>query len=97
MKFCPMELTTAVQQNLPIKLVLLNNSEIGKISKEQRGVKVPVWATKLVNPNFAEFARSCGAWGKRVAFKDQVRAGLEELRELDSPGMLEVMTDVLKI
>ena len=56
MNFCPLELTTAVQQNLPIKLVLLNNSEIGKISQEQRGVKVPVWATKLVNPNFAEFA-----------------------------------------
>ncbi len=92
-----MELTTAVQQDLPIKLVLLNNSEIGKISKEQRGVKVPVWATKLVNPHFAEFARSCGAWGKRVACKDQVRAGLEELRELDGPGLLEVMTDVLKI
>ncbi|MDQ7035079.1 MAG: thiamine pyrophosphate-binding protein [Anaerolineae bacterium] len=34
-----MEFTTAVKYQLPIKLVLLNNSEIGKISKEQRGVK----------------------------------------------------------
>ena len=92
-----MELTTAVQYELPIKLVLLNNSEIGKISKEQRGVKLPVWATRLVNPNFAEFARSCGAWGKRVAHNDEVLAGLEELRRSDGPGVLEVMTDALKI
>ena len=92
-----MELTTAVQYELPIKLVLLNNSEIGKISKEQRGVHVPVWATTLVNPHFAEFARSCGAWGKRVSRNDDIRAGLEELSAIDGPGVLECMTDVLKI
>lgn len=92
-----MELTTAVQYGLPIKLVLLNNSEIGKISKEQRGLKLPVWATSLVNPNFAEFARSCGAWGERVACNDQIRPGLEALRRIDGPGVLEVMTDALKI
>ena len=92
-----MELTTAVQYRLPIKLVLLNNSEIGKISKEQRGVNVPVWATSLVNPNFAEFARSCGAWGKRISHNDDINAGLEELSAIDGPGILECMTDVLKI
>ena len=92
-----MELTTAVQHDLPIKLVLLNNSEIGKISKEQRGVNVPVWATSLVNPNFAEFARSCGAWGLRVSRNDDVRAGLEQLSAAAGPGLLECMTDVLKI
>ena len=92
-----MEVTTAVQYQLPIKLVLLNNSEIGKISKEQRGVNVPVWATALVNPNFAEFARSCGAWGVRVSRNAELRAGLEELSAIEGPGILECMTDVLKI
>ncbi len=92
-----MEITTAVKYGLPIKLVLLNNSEIGKISKEQRGVNVHVWATSLVNPNFSEFATSCGAWGKRVSTNADIRAGLEELSAIDGPGILEVMTDVLKI
>ena len=92
-----MELTSAVQFQLPIKLVLLNNSEIGKISKEQRGVNVPVWATGLVNPNFADFARSCGAWGLRVKRNDEIRGGLEELSAIEGPGILECMTDVLKI
>ena len=92
-----MEFTTAVLHNLPIKLVLLNNSEIGKISKEQRGVELEVWATRLVNPNFAEFAQSCGGWGKRVERHADLRSALEELRDIDGPGLLEVMTDVLKI
>ena len=86
-----------MQYKLPIKLVLLNNSEIGKISKEQRGVNVPVWATSLVNPDFAAFARSCGAWGKQIRRNDEIREGLEELSTIEGPGLLECMTDVLKI
>ena len=89
-----MEVTTAVQYQLPIKLVLLNNSEI---SKEQRGVNVPVWATSLVNPDFAEFARSCGAWGRRISANEDIRAALEALRAIDGPGIVECMTDALKI
>jgi pyruvate oxidase len=92
-----MEYTTAVKYGLPIKLVLLNNTEIGKISKEQRGVKVPVWQTSLVNPNFSEFATMCGGWGKRVSSHAALSADLEELSALEGPGILEVMTDVLKI
>ncbi|MEO1442542.1 MAG: thiamine pyrophosphate-dependent enzyme, partial [Chloroflexota bacterium] len=92
-----MEFTTAVKYNMPIKFVLLNNSEIGKISKEQRGVQVPVWQTSLVNPNFSEFAEMCGGWGKRVQSHSELRAGLEELAALEGPGLLEVMTDPLKI
>lgn len=92
-----MEFTTAVNYDLPIKLVLLNNSEIGKISKEQRGVKLPVWQTNLVNPNFAEFAVMCGGWGKRVSTEAELQAGLEELAAINQPAILEVMTDVLKI
>jgi thiamine pyrophosphate-dependent acetolactate synthase large subunit-like protein len=92
-----MEFTTAVKYNMPIKLVLLNNSEIGKISKEQRGVKVPVWQTSLVNPHFADFARSCGGWGLRVENDADLRDGLEKLANIDGPGILEVITDPLKI
>lgn len=92
-----MEFTTAVQYDLPIKLVLLNNNEIAKISKEQRGVKLPVWQTHLVNPNFAEFARMCGGWGQRITKQSSLRAGLEALVNHDGSGILEVITDPLKI
>ncbi len=92
-----MEFTTAVKYDLPIKLVLLNNDQIGKISKEQRGVKLPVWQTSLVNPNFAEFAKMCGGWGKRVTSHDDLPKGLQELADIDGPGILEVITDPLKI
>lgn len=92
-----MEFTTAVKYNLPIKLVLLVNNELGKISKEQRGVQVHVWQTSLVNPDFAEFARMCGGWGQRVDSNDALLPGLQALAAHDGPGILAVQTDALKI
>ena len=61
-----MELTTAVKYQMKITHVLLNNSELGKISKEQRAGHYDVWQTSLHNPNFAAFAELCGAKGIRV-------------------------------
>jgi pyruvate oxidase len=54
------EFTTAVNYGMNITHVLLNNGELGKISKEQRAGNWPVWQTALHNPDFAEYARICG-------------------------------------
>jgi thiamine pyrophosphate-dependent acetolactate synthase large subunit-like protein len=92
-----MEFTTAVKYGMPVTLVLLNNSELGKISKEQRAVTLDVWQTSLVNPNFAEFARSCGGWGRRVSTKAELSNALQEAMQQNVPSLVEVMTDALKI
>ena len=46
------ELTTAVKYRMNITHVLLNNSQLGKISKEQRAGHWEVWQTSLHNPEF---------------------------------------------
>lgn len=89
------ELTTAVKYNMPIKLILLNNDELGKISKEQRAAELDVWKTSLHNPNFAEYSRSCGALGFRVtesgqALDDAMKAAFGH----KGPAVVEVITDV---
>jgi thiamine pyrophosphate-dependent acetolactate synthase large subunit-like protein len=48
---------------VPIKQVLPDNGSLGKISREQLAGDLPVWQTSLVNSDFADFARSCGATG----------------------------------
>lgn len=88
-----MEFTTAVHYNMDITHVLMNNSELGKISKEQRAGEWPVWQTELTNPNFAEFARSCGGMGLRVENADQLEAGLKEAIAHKGPALVEVLTD----
>ena len=87
------ELTTAVRHAMPITHVLLNNSELGKISKEQIGALRPVWQTQLVNPDFAEYARLCGARGWRVEDPSDVHAALAEAISLtDGPALVEIVT-----
>ncbi|MCZ6688973.1 MAG: thiamine pyrophosphate-binding protein [Planctomycetota bacterium] len=87
------ELTTAVKYQMKITLVLLNNNELGKISKEQRSGNWPVWQTSLQNPNFAEYARICGAKGIRVTAKDELDEALVESLAHEGPSLVEVMSD----
>ena len=88
------EITTLVKYNMPVKLIVLNNHELGKISKEQRAGEFDVWKTSLSNPNFAEFAESSGAWGKRVVKQDNLKEAMKTLFEQPGPAVLEVITDV---
>ena len=87
------ELTTAVKYNIPIKHILLNNMELGKITKEQRNANKTVWATSLHNPNFSHYAENCGALGIRVTKKDELIPTLKKIFSNNGPAMLEIMTD----
>ncbi len=88
-----MEMTTAVRHGMDITHVLLNNAELGKISKEQRAGQWPVWETGLVNPSFAAFARLCGAHGVKVTDSAALEGALREALAIDGPALVEVMTD----
>ncbi len=89
-----MELTTAVKYGMDITHVVLNNSELGKISKEQRSAQLDVWQTSLHNPSFAELASSIGALGIRVQTLDELDAAMAEgLPHADGPVLIEVISD----
>ncbi len=88
-----MEFTTAVKYGMNICHILMNNSQLGKISKEQRGGEFPVWQTDLVNPSFAGFARSCGGMGELVTTKDQLDEALAKGIAHNGPALIEVITD----
>ncbi len=88
------EFTTAVKYDMNITHILLNNAELGKISKEQRAGQWQVWQTSLHNPNFAIYARSCGGYGKRVNDDTELDEVLRAALEHPGPALVEVMTDV---
>jgi thiamine pyrophosphate-dependent acetolactate synthase large subunit-like protein len=73
--------------------VLLNNNELGKISKEQRAGQWPVWQTSLQNPNFAEYARLCGGYGVRVTQAEGLDKAIAEALAHEGPALVEIMSD----
>ena len=78
---------------MDITHVLLNNSELGKISKEQRAGRWPVWETDLHNPSFAAYAELCGGKGIRVTDAADLEDALREAIAHEGPALVEVVTD----
>ena len=87
------ELLTAVKYGMNITHVLLNNSQLGKISKEQKAGNWHVWQTALHNPNFAAYAKLCGARGTRVTKKEELDDALRQALDHDGPSLVEVVAD----
>ena len=92
-----MEMTTAAKYGMNLTHVLLNNSELGKISKEQRAANWDVWQTSLHNPDFAAFAELCGAKGIRVTELDQLDAAISEALAHHGPALVDVVADALLV
>ncbi|HZN13253.1 MAG TPA: thiamine pyrophosphate-binding protein [Acidimicrobiales bacterium] len=87
------EVTTAVKEGFPLTHVVLDNGELAKISREQLGAIRPVWQTGLVNPDFADFATSCGAAGFAVRSAEELRPALEAaLGTADRPSLVSIAT-----
>ena len=91
------EVTTAAKYGMNLTHVLLNNHELGKISKEQRADELDVWQTSLHNPDFAAYAENCGALGIRVETAEMLPDALQRALEHPGPATVEVMTDAALI
>jgi thiamine pyrophosphate-dependent acetolactate synthase large subunit-like protein len=87
------EINTAVKYDMNITHIMLNNGELGKISKEQRAGNWDVWQASLHNPSFADYADLCGAMGIRVTKASELDAALEKALNYPGPALVEVITD----
>jgi thiamine pyrophosphate-dependent acetolactate synthase large subunit-like protein len=87
------EILTAVKHRMPIRHLLLNNGQLGKISKEQAAGDWDVWQTTLHNPDFARYAEICGALGIRVTEAGQLDSALQAAAAHDGPSLVEVVSD----
>jgi pyruvate oxidase len=87
------ELTTAVKHGMDITHVLVDNGQLGKISIEQRAGEWAVWETSLVNPDFSEYARSCGALGIKVTAAAQLDEAIARGLAHSGPALIQVIAD----
>jgi thiamine pyrophosphate-dependent acetolactate synthase large subunit-like protein/nitrite reductase/ring-hydroxylating ferredoxin subunit len=92
-----MELTTVVKYGMPICHVLLDNGELGKISKEQRAGQWEVWQTSLHNPDWTVVADSCGLRATKVEHPDDLDAAFADALDHPGPAFVHVVADALLI
>lgn len=84
---------TLVQLNLPVKVVLFNNSSLGMVELEMLVGGLPAFGTTNQNPDFAAVARACGAYGVRVEKPKQLAGALKDAFKHDGPALVDVVTD----
>ncbi|MDV3347844.1 thiamine pyrophosphate-binding protein [Leptothoe sp. LEGE 181152] len=87
------EFTTAVKYGMNITHILLNNSQLGKISKEQRAGEWDVWQTSLHNPDFSKYAENCGGLGIRVTQKEELDEAITRALAYQGPALVEIIAD----
>jgi len=92
------ELATAVQYDLPILVLLVNNGMYATIRMHQeRQYPGRVIGTDLENPDFVELARAYGAHGERVERTDEFEGAYERALALGKPAVIELVVDPERI
>jgi pyruvate dehydrogenase (quinone) len=84
---------TLVQYDLPVKVVLFNNSSLGMVELEMLVAGLPSYGTTNKNPDFAAVARACGAYGVRVEKPKDLAGALKDAFRHQGPALVDVVTD----
>ena len=92
------ELATAVQYDLPIVVLLVNNGMYATIRMHQeRQFPGRVVGTDLENPDFPALARAYGAHGERVERTEDFEAAFDRALASGRPSVLELPVDPERI
>lgn len=87
------ELLTAVQLQLPVKIVVLNNGTLGFVEMEMKAAGYLGTNVALQNPDFARLAEAAGLKGIRVAESEALEPALREAFAHPGPALIDVVTD----
>jgi thiamine pyrophosphate-dependent acetolactate synthase large subunit-like protein len=87
------EFLTAVHHQLPVKIVIYNNSAFGLITLEAESVGLPPFrkGIEFPNPDFAAFARACGGHGFTASKPGELRAAIGEALAVDGPAIVDAI------
>ncbi len=87
------DFTIAVYNRLPVKVIIFNDSKLKNIKKEQEMYGYKEFGIEFINPNFADFAKSCGGDGFRVERPEELDSALEQAFSSGKPAIVDVVID----
>ena len=87
------DILTVTQYNLPIKMVVFDNSALGMVKLEMETAGIPDFQTDLENPNFAKLAEAVGIMGVRIENPADLTSGVKKALEHSGPALIDVVTD----
>jgi pyruvate dehydrogenase (quinone) len=86
------ELVTLLQNRLPVKVVVFNNSSLNFVELEMKAAGIVNFGTDLHNPSFAAVAQSMGMFGRRVEHPAELEEALADALAHEGPAVIDVVT-----
>jgi pyruvate dehydrogenase (quinone) len=87
------ELLTAAGLDVPVKLMIFNNSTLGMVRAEMMVVGYEPWGTDVTNPDFGAMAKVAGIHGERVENADDIRPAIQRAFDHPGPALIDFVTD----
>src|SRR5260370_10417354 len=91
------ELLCWKQLEAPVKIVLFNNSALAFVELEMKATGFLENGTTLINPRFAELAKTAGLHGVRVEDPADVKPALIEAFQHDGPALIDVVVNRMEL
>ena len=84
------ELGTVMQEQVPVKIAIINNGFLGMVRQWQELFYEKNYAgTPILSPDYVKLAEAYGIPARRVTSRDEVVSALKEAHEHDGPYLLE--------
>jgi len=91
------ELSTAVFNNLNVKVMVLNNDAISQVKSEQRELGNPEYGCALGHIDYAAFAEAAGARGFRAVNIVDLRNATRAWLSAPGSALLDVQVDAEEV
>lgn len=85
------DLLTAKQENLPIKIVVFNNSSLNFVEQEQKGEGLVEVYVDLKNGDFRTIAEGCGFSAQSVSKSSELETAVQSFLAHKGPALLDVV------
>jgi pyruvate dehydrogenase (quinone) len=87
------ELLTISGWDIPVKLMVFNNSTLGMVRAEMQVCGYPSFGTDVKNPDFGALATAVGIHGERVEDPSRIRGAIADALAHDGPALIDFVTD----
>jgi pyruvate dehydrogenase (quinone) len=87
------ELLTAAGLDIPVKLMVFNNSTLGMVRAEMMVSGYQPFGTDVRNPDFGALAAAAGLHGERVTEAADIRPAIKRAFDDPGPALIDFVTD----
>ena len=87
------ELSTAVAQSLPVKIILLKNNSLAEGKFEQKEMATPTMAAICLQSTSWRFGKACSAKAFHCERPDEIRPAIRSALSSPGPALVEAVVD----